>query len=102
LFPFGQDLVELLHGLSPHLAVEGVEGIVVFAAIFRRGLAFESGQFLAVPENQVIGQLTHGMISAAVPPSGLVPQSALPRRYFPAQANPSGYGWFAVAPVKRS
>ena len=52
--PGGQNLIQLLDRGGPILAVKIVEGLVIVSAEFLGGLAVEFGEFLAVPENQMI------------------------------------------------
>ena len=65
-------LVELLHGLVPPLPIKGSEGLVVVAAELGRRLAFEFGQGLRVPEDEMVGKLADGMVALAVGPTGLL------------------------------
>ena len=71
LFPGRQNIVQLLHCGIPALAVKAVESFFVVAAEFRGLLTLEFRQLLQVPEDQMIGKLPDGMISAAVPPARL-------------------------------
>ena len=72
LFQFGHHLVELLDRVVPLLAVKVVEGFLVVAAEFLLRLALELGQLAPVPEQQMIGQLSDGVVPAAVLPAGLL------------------------------
>src|SRR5215469_7700298 len=65
-------LVQLLDGLVPLLPIKGSEGLVVVAAELGRRLAFEFGQGLRVPEDEMVGELSDGMIALAVVPIGLL------------------------------
>jgi hypothetical protein len=72
LFQFEQHFVELLHSFGPLLCVEGVEGFVVVAVELGRRFAFKFGEGLGVPEQEVVGELSDGMIAFAVGPIGLI------------------------------
>src|SRR5215467_9343437 len=71
LFNLGHDFVELLDGVVPLLGVEGGEGFVVVAAELGRRDAFELVEDLGVPEDEVVGELSDGVIALAVGPVGL-------------------------------
>jgi len=71
-FQFGHHLVELLDRIVPLFAVEVGEGFVVVAAEFLLRLALELGQLPPVPEQQMIGQLSDGVVPAAILPAGLL------------------------------
>ena len=64
--------IELLDGVVPLLGVEGGEGFVVVAAELGRSDAFEFVQDLGVPEDEVVGKLSDGVVAFAVGPVGLV------------------------------
>ena len=72
LFQFGHHLVELLDRITPFLGVKVIEGFVVVAAELLFGFPFELGQFLSVPEQEMIGQLADGVVPASVLPTGLL------------------------------
>ena len=65
LLEIGHDLVELLHRVSPLFVVEFGKSFVVVPAEFFRSLSFEPDEVLTIPEEQVIGELTGRMPSAA-------------------------------------
>ena len=77
LLPVGHYFVQLLHGDGPAFGVETVEGFVVVATEFRGLLAFKFRERLSIPENQVIGELTDGVIAALVRPGSLFRRQAL-------------------------
>jgi len=72
LFNFLHHFVELLDGVIPLLGVEGGEGFVVVAAELGRRDPFELVEDLGVPEDQVIGELSDGVVAFAVGPVGLI------------------------------
>lgn len=67
----GHHLIELLHRVRPLFVVELGESLVVVPAELRGRLSFEPEQVLAIPEEQVIGELAGRMPSAARLPTGL-------------------------------
>src|SRR6476620_167670 len=77
--PIGQNLIQLLHRLVPLFGVVVVEGVVVLAAVLHRRLAFELGQFLLVPEDEVVRQLSHRMVALTVRPLGLFSRESIYR-----------------------
>jgi len=70
-FQFGHHLVELLDRIIPFLGVKVVKGFVVVTAELLLRLSLELGQFLPVPEQQMIGQLADRVVPACVLPTGL-------------------------------
>ena len=58
VFQFGHPLVELLDRVVPLLGIKVVKGFVIVAAELLFGFSLELGQFLFVPEQQMIGQLS--------------------------------------------
>ena len=69
--PRNENFVELLDCGSPLLGVEAVEGLVVVAVVFWRRFTRELGEFLLIPEDEVVGKLADRVVAAAVGPLGL-------------------------------
>src|SRR4029079_1864339 len=65
LLPLGAHGVEVLLRLRPLRGVEAVERLVVVAAELRRRLALELRELLAIPEDEVRGELADGVVALA-------------------------------------
>src|SRR5581483_3366251 len=72
LFIIGHYLVELLDDVCPLLVIEVGEGVVVLAAEFCLGLALQAFQGAAIPEQQMVCELSGGVISRRRLPAGLL------------------------------
>ena len=72
LFDIGHDLIELMDRVVPLFRVEFVEGFRVIALEVWARVALECGERSRIPEDQVIGELTDGVVAFAVLPVGLL------------------------------
>ena len=61
-FPGSHHVVEIFYHLRPILRVKRLERLVVVAAEFFGRLAVELREALAIPENQVRGELADGVV----------------------------------------
>jgi hypothetical protein len=76
----GHHLVELGDGVFPLLVVEFHEGLVVVAGVFIRRPSLELDEGVAIPEQQMIGQLAGGVAPGGRLPAGLLGGESVNRR----------------------
>ena len=76
-FELTHDLIELLDDFVPFLGIELVEGFVVITAEFLGFFAFQNLEIPAIPEHQMVRQLSDRVIALAVGPACLLGRQTL-------------------------